>query len=914
MDSIRIIQHNVLSWGRRKWELTNIYMTLNPDIILINSHGIRNNKNIKIAGYRTYQINTSNELNDGSAILIKQYLNHRLDDTFITDVLSIKLYTTTGPINIATTYLPPRRPYVPYPDIHKLLYNTDPTYIVADLNAKHVIFGDRTNNEVGKGLERFHSNNKLIHLGPEFATYIGANTATTPDLILANNKIYHNHKIELGPLTSSDHLPIIFNITCKALTEPCPIRLLTGNTNWDLFRRTVEEELQTDSDNEEEAIEKVDDMLNSWYRAIKKSIDMNIPKTSIKIVRNAITNRKLKMMQLQFQRLYAVARIGGWTRQALLAYRFLRLQITIEAREQQEREWEREIAALTHSYKDPKNFWKKIKTIKGNVNPQPPYIIDNNRKIGNNSEKEEVFREIWKRVFRISDEENMDFDMNTEHMVHEYLRTNMDRTLPFDDININRFNDSDLITSSIKVWEIKQIIKNMKNNAPGYSGINKKIISELPEIAFIKLVDILNAALSLGYYPDLFKVGIIHLIPKGNKSPLNPNNYRPISLLEVPGKILERTINKRLKKHLTDNNLLPPQQHGFRENRGTNTAIALTSEIVAQNLSQRHQCHIVLRDVTKAFDKVWHEGLKYKILQLNLPGHLERVLCDYISDRTAKIRMNNIMGPEFDIKSGVPQGGILSPTLYTIYTRDIPDPSVDCYNILYADDITQIICHRGKSRTMMARKVGTEIEKINYYEKQWKIRTNQTKFTLIPLATKKNEAVIAAGELIEFSNEGRILGMKITTTGYRAHIKEIEARGKKALGDLFKLNNLPIHIKLHLVKAFVLPIIEYPAIPLVSMNTTNIRKLQRVQNKALRFAFNERYPYTRNTRQLHEEGHVKPLNTKLHERAKRTWEKLEGLDDPIYNTISEYTINKEHAWFPSSIYTLNRNEPQPIYT
>lgn len=120
MDNIKILQHNVLHWNTRKFSLTQTYKQINPHIILINSHGLKTEEQLKIHGYTTYKINSSEELSDGSAILIKSNIQHKIDDNYITDLLEITVETEIGEISIATTYLPPRRPYLPYPDIHRL--------------------------------------------------------------------------------------------------------------------------------------------------------------------------------------------------------------------------------------------------------------------------------------------------------------------------------------------------------------------------------------------------------------------------------------------------------------------------------------------------------------------------------------------------------------------------------------------------------------------------------------------------------------------------------------------------------------------------------------------------------------------------------------------------------------------------
>ncbi len=93
-------------------------------------------------------------------------------------------------------------------------------------------------------------------------------------------------------------------------------------------------------------------------------------------------------------------------------------------------------------------------------------------------------------------------------------------------------------------------------------------------------------------------------------------NYRPISLLEVPGKLYERIILARLNTFLSENNIIKDRQHGFRSHKETHTAIATTYETIANALASKEQVYVVLRDVAKAFDKVWHNGLKYKLLEL----------------------------------------------------------------------------------------------------------------------------------------------------------------------------------------------------------------------------------------------------------------------------------------------------------
>lgn len=130
----------------------------------------------------------------------------------------------TGPVNTATTYFPPSRPYLPIPVFHQLASNTTPIYIFGDLNAKHKSLGDNYNYTVGKGIYLLLENYKLNHLQPDFPTFISHNTHTTPGIILSNNKTYHNYKPGAG-LIISDHIPIILTLTIQAIKKPTPLKL-----------------------------------------------------------------------------------------------------------------------------------------------------------------------------------------------------------------------------------------------------------------------------------------------------------------------------------------------------------------------------------------------------------------------------------------------------------------------------------------------------------------------------------------------------------------------------------------------------------------------------------------------------------------------------------------------------------------
>ena len=189
-------------------------------------------------------------------------------------------------------------------------------------------------------------------------------------------------------------------------------------------------------------------------------------------------------------------------------------------------------------------------------------------------------------------------------------------------------------------------------------------------------------------------------------------------------------------------------------------AILKLYELIALNQLSRDQCNIICRDVAKAFDKVWHRGLKYKILQFQLSDIVEKILCSFLDDHTVQIKMFGKLSLKFDLKSGVPQGSILSLTLFIFYTADMPPPGPGATDILFADDVTQVIEYPHHSKRFLARKTEREVERINKFERKWKIKTNRNKFQLLSISKLKPAEVRRQNRIVNSSDHISMLGFE----------------------------------------------------------------------------------------------------------------------------------------------------------
>ena len=154
------------------------------------------------------------------------------------------------------------------------------------------------------------------------------------------------------------------------------------------------------------------------------------------------------------------------------------------------------------------------------------------------------------------------------------------------------------------------------------------------------------------------------MLIKPDKLPLQITSYQPISLLSAIMKLFEWVIEKRLRKHLEDNGFFRKYQPGFRKSKSTNDDLFRLSQTIMESFNWGEHVIAAFLDVEKAFDNVWHNGLRYKVCQLDLPTKLCRWLSDFLVGRVIQVKIEGFLSPKVYPKVGVPQGSNLSPLLF----------------------------------------------------------------------------------------------------------------------------------------------------------------------------------------------------------------------------------------------------------
>ena len=247
----------------------------------------------------------------------------------------------------------------------------------------------------------------------------------------------------------------------------------------------------------------------------------------------------------------------------------------------------------------------------------------------------------------------------------------------------------------------KELSKLNATKSTGLDGIPSKFVKDSACVLKIPITFIINMSIDSGIVPDDMKSARVSPIYK-KSSPLEVGNYRPVSILNVVSKVLERSVYNQFADYLNKYSLLYQFQSGFRSKFSTDTCLIHLLDFIKQNNAKGFYTGMVLLDLQKAFDTVDHVILCNKLSEMG-------VECidwfkSYLTDRSQLVKINKVSSKSTKVTCGVPQGSILGPLLFLCYVNDMPTCiDNDCKLLLYADD--SVILFADKNPSVIAEKL-----------------------------------------------------------------------------------------------------------------------------------------------------------------------------------------------------------------
>lgn len=327
------------------------------------------------------------------------------------------------------------------------------------------------------------------------------------------------------------------------------------------------------------------------------------------------------------------------------------------------------------------------------------------------------------------------------------------------------------------------------------------------------------------------------MILKPGKEPTQVSSYRPISLLPILSKLFEKVLVNKIKLHLND--ILPETQFGFREEHGTVEQIHRIVNEIKNALDTKKFCSAAFLDISQAFDKVWHDGLIHKIKTL-LPSCFHKILTSYLLNRKFMVKYKSSLSQLYNIKAGVPQGSVLGPILYLIFTSDMPSPSSKSMIIsTFADDTAVLSTHTNPQTA--SRDLQEYLIELQEYFKNWKIRINETKSQHITFTLKKQTCPTVTLNDINMTQtkEIKYLGLHLDRRlTWKKHVETKRQQMKLKYAQMHWLlrqhSQLSLECKILLYKSIIMPIWTYGIQLWGSTSASNIDIIQRTQSKMLR--------------------------------------------------------------------------------
>ena len=363
------------------------------------------------------------------------------------------------------------------------------------------------------------------------------------------------------------------------------------------------------------------------------------------------------------------------------------------------------------------------------------------------------------------------------------------------------------------------------NKSMGPDGLHPRVLKELSPIIATPICAIINKCFQEGKLPNDWKqANVCCIFKKGDKA--DPGNYRPISLTNIICKITESFVKDAIYKHLESNQLLNNCQHGFRCNMSCITQLLEVTELLTSKIENRECTDVIYLDFQKAFDKVPHKRLLLKLHTYGIRGSLYTFVSEFLSNREQRMIINSAYSGWEDVLSGIPQGSILGPLLFTIFINDLPTQLANICK-MFADD-TKIIGTPGLS-------LQNDINAAAAWSETWQMKFNANKCKTLHFGIKNTKhKYYLDNVLIDNPPFEKDLGIVFNNDlHFDTHITMIVKKANMLVGLIKRnFNYMSMEMFTNLYCTLVRPILEYGEVIWSPRFRKHINLIEAVQRRA----------------------------------------------------------------------------------
>lgn len=361
------------------------------------------------------------------------------------------------------------------------------------------------------------------------------------------------------------------------------------------------------------------------------------------------------------------------------------------------------------------------------------------------------------------------------HYFQSVFRTCMHEAVNLEELDtpIHKIN---IVTEGI----INLIKKLQYGKAPGPDGITKSQLTPDVNTTADILASIFQYSVDIGSLPSQWKLANIAPIFKSGDKSL-PSNYRPVSLTSIPCKILEHIVLHEMNEVL--DSILVYNQHGFRKGLSCATQLVTTIHAIAKSVDSRQCIQTALLDFSKAFDKVSHNQLLGKLSQNNIPPNIVKWIASFLSDRAQRVLLDGDQSAVLPVKSGVPQGSVLGPSLFLLYINDLVEVIKFCEIKLFADDI---LIYAELKDIQSVSNFQADLNALQRWADDWTMKFNVSKCAMMFFGNLPLTGVAPyrlKNGVLQVVDQSKYLGVTIhESLKWDRHIEQTVAKASRILG------------------------------------------------------------------------------------------------------------------------------------